>query len=84
MLKLLKLELKEKSKKLRPKRKLLKLKLTLIEKKSKLLLNKEESSTKPLKKLRKLIKENLNQELMLPLKLELPWLKSIRLNLKNN
>jgi len=84
MLKLLSKELKEKSKKLRLMRKLLKLKLRLIKKKRQLLLNKEESTPKPLKKLIKLIKENLNPELMLPLKLELPWLKSIRLNLKNN
>jgi len=48
------------------------------------LLNKEERLLKPLKKPIKHIKENLNQELMLLLKLDLPWLKNTRPNLRNN
>ena len=84
MLKLQKPELKEKNKKLNLRKKPLRPKLRLIEKKKLPLLIKEERLLKPLKKPIKHIKENLILELMLLLKLEPQWLKNIRLNLRNN
>jgi len=84
MLKLQKPELKEKNKKLNLRKKPLRPKLRLTEKKKPHLLSKEERLLKPLKKPIKHIKENLILELMLLLKLEPQWLKNIRLNLRNN